>query len=77
MQCLTVITNPSTMTVAHTTSRIRFNILALSWLVIFRQKVITTPAVLTSTLPSGSGLKAEPQDQWCPKALHLLPLLPP
>ena len=36
MRSLTIITNPSTMTVAHTTRRIRFNVLTLSWEAIFR-----------------------------------------
>jgi len=61
-----VIANPSTMIVAHTTSGIRFDILALSRQAIFRQKAFTAPAVLSSPLSSGSGLEAEPQNQWCP-----------
>ena len=77
LRSLTIITNPSTMTVAHTTCRIRFNVLTLSWQAIFCKKFISTPAVLSSPLRSHSSLEAEPQDQWCPKALHLLPLLPP
>ena len=77
MRGLTIIANPSTMSVAHTTRRIGFNVLTLSWQAIFCKKVISTPAVLSSPLRSHSSLEAEPQDQWCPKALHLLPLLPP
>ena len=74
--CPTVIANPSTMVVAHTTSGIRFNILAVGRPAIWGHEVSAAPAVLSCALRSGSGLEAEPYAQKCTKALHLLPLLP-
>ena len=74
--CPTVIANPSTMVVAHTTSGIRFNILAVGRPAIWGHEVSAAPAVLSCALRSGSGLEAEPYAKKCTKALHLLSLLP-